>query len=33
VREKKPRRVFVGDEQIYKWKDLFNSGKFYENNR
>jgi hypothetical protein len=28
VREKKPRGVFVGDEQIFNWKDLFNSGKF-----
>jgi len=27
VREKEPRGVFVGDEQIFKWKDLFNSGK------
>lgn len=27
--QKKPRGVFVGDEQLFKWKDLFNSGKFY----
>lgn len=31
MREKKPRGVFVGDEQIFKWKDLFNSGKFCKN--
>lgn len=31
VCQKKPRGVFVGDEQIFKWKDLFNSGKLYRN--
>lgn len=29
VCQKEPRGVFVGDEQLFKWKDLFNSGKFY----
>lgn len=28
VCQKKPRGVFVGDEQLFKWKDLFNSGMF-----
>lgn len=31
VCQKKPRGVFVGDEQLFKWKDLFNSGMFYVN--
>lgn len=29
VCQKKPRGVYVGDEQLFKWKDLFNSGKLY----
>lgn len=28
MREEKPRGVFVGEEQIFKRKDLFNSGEW-----